>query len=367
MKQYLQDFTPVWDRVEHPPRKDFKGFTLAEVLITLGIIGVVAALTVPTLMMNINSKQYSTAARVFEQKLNESLKTMNTQSTLAGHETTESFVEELSKHFKTNKICSNDKLLDCFSDVVLYGGGDVAPTEVDMKKIKNAKNFGQNDWGTNIVGVQFASGVSALIAYNPITEGTTGCQQDPYSNQVDTSNCLAILYDTTGAKNPNESGKDLRANKNVLKLGSSCALEIGGTCLTTMGFKPDLVTKTECEQLIAEGYGIEACNFDNDRWAGAVKHCGGVDKLPTPAQVGEIADYLYNTSGIGTSYKSGLSLDPGKFSAMNLTLTSGVFYIWSNQEVSDQYAATRDSYETNTSWSQRSKRSNSKVYAFCVD
>lgn len=33
-----------------------KGFTLAEVLITLGIIGIVAALTIPTLMQSTNSK-----------------------------------------------------------------------------------------------------------------------------------------------------------------------------------------------------------------------------------------------------------------------------------------------------------------------
>ena len=33
-----------------------KGFTLAEVLITLGIIGVVAAMTLPTLMQNYQKK-----------------------------------------------------------------------------------------------------------------------------------------------------------------------------------------------------------------------------------------------------------------------------------------------------------------------
>ena len=35
-----------------------KGLTLAEVLITLGIIGVVAAITMPTLMTKIQEKQY---------------------------------------------------------------------------------------------------------------------------------------------------------------------------------------------------------------------------------------------------------------------------------------------------------------------
>ena len=37
------------------------GFTLAEVLITLGIIGVVAAMTKPTLMNQTQGAQYKTA------------------------------------------------------------------------------------------------------------------------------------------------------------------------------------------------------------------------------------------------------------------------------------------------------------------
>lgn len=36
-----------------------KAFTLAEVLITLGIIGVVAAMTIPTLMTNIHHRDIS--------------------------------------------------------------------------------------------------------------------------------------------------------------------------------------------------------------------------------------------------------------------------------------------------------------------
>ena len=43
------------DNTEHKRRK---AFTLAEILITLGIIGVVAAMTIPTLIANTNAQKY---------------------------------------------------------------------------------------------------------------------------------------------------------------------------------------------------------------------------------------------------------------------------------------------------------------------
>ena len=52
-------------------------FTLAEVLITLGIIGIVAAMTIPTLIQDYNTRVWNTSATVFNRKLEEALKTMN--------------------------------------------------------------------------------------------------------------------------------------------------------------------------------------------------------------------------------------------------------------------------------------------------
>ena len=43
--------------------KKFYAFTLAEVLITLGIIGVVAAMTMPTVIKNYQKKQDATQMR----------------------------------------------------------------------------------------------------------------------------------------------------------------------------------------------------------------------------------------------------------------------------------------------------------------
>ena len=49
------------------------GFTLAEVLITLGIIGVVAAMTIPTLISNTNGAQFKTAYKKALSTLNQAV------------------------------------------------------------------------------------------------------------------------------------------------------------------------------------------------------------------------------------------------------------------------------------------------------
>ena len=96
-----------------------KGFTLAEVLITLGIIGVVAAMTIPTLVTQNQQKSWNTAASLFNRKLGEALKIMNSQMSLAGHPTTEAFVDELSKHYKIIRVCDNTELSKCFVNGVM--------------------------------------------------------------------------------------------------------------------------------------------------------------------------------------------------------------------------------------------------------
>ena len=340
------------------------GFTLAEVLITLGIIGIVAALTVPALIQNYNTKTWNSAATIFERKLEEALKIMNTQQTLTGHTTTESFVEELSKHFKTNKICQNNALLDCFPKTVYWGGGDAIPEEVNIEELTIAKHFGQKEWNTNIVGVQFANGVSALIAYNPLTTGDDACNQDPHSNQITGENCLAILYDTSGEKNPNTSGKDLRTNKKITKLGKGCFAELNGVCILSTPFIPTPVSKTECEQMIST-HGIKSCHYDNDYWAGAVKECGGVSNMATRNDLAKIATHIYNNENItpNGSISSGLIFNPDKSTELGLPDSS--FYIWSGEGGSNNYVNYRQFTAEGTIW-HYTYRSSSIPLALCI-
>ena len=337
-----------------------KGFTLAEVLITLTIIGVVAALTIPTLVQNYQERAWKTSSEVFEIKLEDALKTMNTQQTLAGYNTTEDFVKELSNHFKMDKICNNDDLLTCFSDKVFWGADK---EEIDMAKVKTAKDFGQDKWNTDIVGVQFDNGVTGLIAYNP------ECRQNPYSNQITGTSCLAILYDTDGFKNPNTSNKDLRSI-NFSKLGRGCYAEIDGICFTgNMFAATDYLTIEECEAQ-KNDLGIKECNSwgENDYWAWAVKQCkqqGG--RLPTMAEIAKITNYIYNTSGIGDTesvYNQNLKLDYNKAAIIGFN-KENLPSLWSGDETGHNTAYMRsfgDSYTHAETW----YRDDNFLYAICV-
>ena len=250
---------------------DFKrrvAFTLAEVLITLAVIGIVAVLTLPNLIQNHNEKAWSTARDVFTKRLEVATRQMNTEEKLAGYESTMDFVNELKKYIKITRICDSDEITKCFAKEVIWSDGE---EPIDMSTIQNAASLGQEDWDTDTVAVQFANGVNAIIAYNP------NATQDPYNNQFSaTSNSMAILYDVSGNKNPNTNGKDIgKINVEQLAGVTGCMIpELKDTmCITQIlgpqngGYSP--MTLEECNQAVSEGkLGITACYPNgNDYWA----------------------------------------------------------------------------------------------------
>ena len=67
---------PLFVQAQNDHIRPKAAFTLAEVLITLGIIGVVAAMTIPALTTKIQNKQYQVAYRKAYSTLNQALKSM---------------------------------------------------------------------------------------------------------------------------------------------------------------------------------------------------------------------------------------------------------------------------------------------------
>lgn len=115
--------------VNLPPTKVKCGFTLAEVLITLGIIGVVAAITIPTLIHTYYEKQ--TVSRLLETTsiLSQAIKTSEEEYGELGSWGTPSMTAEYSMLVFNNlkpflKVANNcgeiDENAQCFADNYSY-------------------------------------------------------------------------------------------------------------------------------------------------------------------------------------------------------------------------------------------------------
>ena len=64
----MENETGNMEKTQKQVQGDKLAFTLAEVLITIGIIGVVAALTIPTLVSNFNAKIKDSRIQNIKQK-----------------------------------------------------------------------------------------------------------------------------------------------------------------------------------------------------------------------------------------------------------------------------------------------------------
>ena len=336
----------------HGPSKK-AAFTLAEVLITLGIIGVVAALTMPALITNIQDRIQAKRIENINQKLSKVTDKMAVQSGLTGYGTTMAFVQEMSKHMKIAKICDNEHLAECWptQEVTLNDEGKTW----EISKTKNAKTLKisnkPEDWA-DTVGIVTGDGTGMILSYNKKCEFNVDDGGLKYDNSTGKSNslvCLSGVYDWNGSSKPNKLKKDVTTLGMASGLGTECAIEAGGKCFTAP-FTPTPLTLAECEAE-KDKLGINGCGSEPDYWAGAVKQCGGVSKMPTMADLGKLATELYKehpSVGAKQDIDDGLTLDSSKASSLGFTGTS--FYVWSGEELAGDIAYYRDFGSSDTSW-----------------
>ena len=113
---------------------------------------------------------------------------------------------------------------------------------------------------------------------------------------------------------------------------SGCFAEVNGVCLAKAPFAPEPITKAECEEL-KSSLGINACLYDSDYWAGAVKACGGKDKMASKADLAKIANYAYNTSNVSeTNDTYNLTWNETRFTELGISRSE---HIWTTEEVLD--------------------------------
>ena len=312
-------------------------FTLAEVLITLGIIGVVAALTLPALLTNIQSRVRAEQSRSVQYKFSLATEKMARLNLIGPYDSTDAFVDELQKHLKISKRCNASNLRGCWPyDTVDLGNGKTW----DISKTKTGKQLGMNtddnnDYTSDNVGIVTADGTPMILSYNKKCKAIdsleklswTTTDNKPLSNS--SASCVAAVYEINGTGKPNKLSDDV-VLFNANKLGNACAFEVNGKCFGAP-FAPNYLTKAECE---AEkgNLGIKNCYYDTDYWAGAVKQCGGVSKMLTMDDLGKLVSQLYRGNPSIGAYQDKESLQWDQDAATSLGFTSPSFYLWSGEE-----------------------------------
>ena len=202
--------------------------TMAEILLSLTIIGVVAAITLPSLTGNINERTWNTQRKALYARMSQAISLMpalNGYGTFDGSTDTaaETFITSgLSKVLKINNICDNDHLNDCgFASKLTPTTGSI----VNLPKKMSALNYGITASVTGKVlkdtkaaAFETANGESVLVFYNPdcvasdvmmignsagaAGGGITGV----YAKQ---QVCANFIFDLNGSKGPNTVGKDV--------------------------------------------------------------------------------------------------------------------------------------------------------------
>ena len=357
--------------------KKKNGFTLAEVLITLAIVGVVAAMTIPTLIAKINDIVTENQVKVFKSKVVKGLNLTKTAGDMVSYDSTYDFLTQaLSKHLKIAKICDSSHMRDCVPyDEIKYMSDETTEDVVEVKDLNTSAklNLSEDDGFKDVASFVLGDGTVVIASYK------LDCLVDTEELDKDFSPCFAGLYDLNGTRKPNKLGKDLLSINSAgisVSKGPAVLATIGGVNLISTAQVPAYVTKAECEQLKADGYPINACKYDNDYWAGAVKQCkdaGG--RLPTEQELADIATALYGGKQGGGSFSAS---DSGWINGAGLIgsgeaipealsgLGSYWYNLWSSRETSASSANYRGFNSSGTLRYASGTRLISNIRAVCV-
>ena len=291
---------------------------MAEVLITLGVIGVVAALTMPTLLKNIAERSNSEAQANLAQKITKSMDLMRADGGLERtYNSTDEFVDEFSKYIKISTRCDADHIADCWpTKTVTTSDGKT----FDVSKAKTGKNLNLKDNKSNNVGIILADGATLILTYNPnagiIGDGDTVTpsfadlpigfgRTKKFAYTTSVTDPIDFVMDVNGFKGPNSEARngkqyDIRSFK-VAKFSKGCAgNEIKGVgCVYQLpSYSP---IKGGSEEMDKWDPRWNAAGYTSDNyWAGAKKACDDIGmSLPEPSKLQSIYKAMRKDSSLG--------------------------------------------------------------------
>ena len=216
-----------------------QGFTMAEILLSLTIIGVVAAITLPSLTGNINERTWNTQRKALYARFSQAIALMpslNGYGTLEEgdpNNIAETFVTSgLAKVMKINNICDYEHLDDCgIPSKITTTGNSVYNGFPETLGAYNSLYLSTSVEGTislidsKAAAFETQNGESIVVFYNP------QCRYDN-SNSTTTNMfaqymiCANFVFDLNGNKGPNTFGKDMGAITVLYPTDSSVVMPI---------------------------------------------------------------------------------------------------------------------------------------------
>ncbi|MDD3437057.1 MAG: DUF1566 domain-containing protein, partial [Candidatus Gastranaerophilales bacterium] len=356
----MNDFSRVGllsHRLKHlPPRKGMKmpsfanfspltshfslAFTLAETLIALAIVGVVAAIVLPQVMTNVNEMSWAKAKDNFDVKIDQATRQMNVNGDLPSYTGTaipiETFADNFQKYIKVAKRCTSTNLTDCFVSTFKSSGG----TEVTTSDLTDGAKLGHTSgWGTYPnVGFSLVDGTNMILSFDYncdyldwVNNGgsiysNVGSSTEKSFVPGETTACVAIVYDINGNQKPNEVGKDIGELNAVL--GDDDCVQVGSLCVSKANVTYSAIDT--CTDATWDSHLTANTYCANNRWAGAKKACADLGwHLPSDAELTAI----YTTTTKNSGIKSLLNIITG--------------WYWSSSENLDSTAWFRSFYNGN--------------------
>ena len=329
------------------------GFTLVEVLITVGIIGVVAALTIPTIIQNSNNRKFasqfkktlstlSQAAIMSQAQYDSDYSSLNTTSS------SENCAEESLAKSNLTMCGLFNSTLSGHTFLGMYGTAKGANARSIYTVAKNAlPDAALSTENTMIFGL--ADGT--IIGFN---KNATNCGVMPGTPMTAEilngalANCVGFI-DVNGPNPPNKEVTCKDADSTALNPSATCAANsavgdvfpvvfhngtvepasnaakaiLGGSsnaqasappsmpcifdyeasngCLTNTVYDYAPMSYNECMQN-KEALGLDYCYGENnptkavDYYAGAARACGGKQNLPSQADLVAFASEIYGVS-----------------------------------------------------------------------
>jgi type II secretory pathway pseudopilin PulG len=345
-------------------------------LITLGVIGVVAALTLPSLITKVQSQIRENQVRMVKYKFTKATDSMKSLGLIGPYyANTEEFVNELQKHLKIAKVCTSNNLRGCwpYDTITLEDGKEFNIADATTGKAFKMGKSTTKDYSTPNVGIITADGTPMILSFNTKCEALdpattySWSQSDnkPVTNA--TAGCVAAIFEVNGNSKPNKFRTDVVAF-NAEGLGGDCAIKVGGKCYTSV-FTPTPLTKEQCEAQkgdlgIKECCDSDGCNSNGDYWAGAVAQCGGINYLPTASDLAAIASEIYDGNPkIGAYEEKELTYTSG--TATSFGLLEPDMHLWASPEYNSKGGCDRGFHTTYSHWIAHA-RYNSGVQAICL-